>query len=211
MDDIVAVATDLFFQARIGAAAKAADRRVRFVASPEALGPDSNPALSLIDLDARTDVMEMIRLLKARTQGAVVAFGPHLDTDKRKAARAAGADRVLAKSKFTTELPRLMNDQPAESPATAEPGDIDADLTELRTYGQRMEKLGRLLQDSESARRIYFAPDPHMEEAEAHGEPIVLNAADYLGFLAVETLRPKLDRIRERPEGGTDNASASSG
>jgi CheY-like chemotaxis protein len=202
VDDIVAVVTDLFFQARITAAARAAGRRVRFVASPQALGAAPDPALSLVDLDARTDVMEMIHALKRETRSPVVAFGPHLDTERRKAARSAGADRVLAKSKFTTELPRLMNNQ-QKAGGTAGEGALEAALAEMRSYGQRMEELGKLFQDPDSVGRIYFAPEPHMEE----GDPIVLDSADYLDFLAVETLRPKLERIRAlRSQGGASSA-----
>jgi CheY-like chemotaxis protein len=108
MDDVVAVVTDLFFQSRIATAARHAQRQVRFVTSEPALLDLHNFAAALVDLDARTDVLGMIRALKERAAGPVIAFGPHLDTEKRKAARAAGADRVLAKSKFVTELPALM-------------------------------------------------------------------------------------------------------
>ena len=108
MNDVVAVVTDLFFRSRITVAAKPAQRTVRFVGSVHALDELGNVTLALVDLDARTDVLTMIRALKARTSAQVVAFGPHLDTERRKAARAAGADRVLAKSKFVAELPALM-------------------------------------------------------------------------------------------------------
>lgn len=115
MDDVLAVVTDLFFQSRIAAAARASGRRVRFVASEEAIDVE-RPALALVDLDAQADVMAMIGALKARAIDPVVAFGPHLDTENRKAARAAGADRVLAKSKFVEELPRMMQDLSEKSP-----------------------------------------------------------------------------------------------
>jgi DNA-binding response OmpR family regulator len=113
MDEVVAVVTDLFFQSRIAAAARHARREVRFVISDSALLDVDNFATALVDLDARTDVLGMIRALKERAVGPVIAFGPHLDTEKRKAARAAGADRVLAKSKFVTELPALLAAQSA--------------------------------------------------------------------------------------------------
>jgi hypothetical protein len=100
---------------------------------------------------------------------------------------------VLAKSKFVTELPRIMNSQ--QTPGGQ--NDLDAALQELRTYGQRMEELGRLFQDPASVTRIYFAPEEHMEQAEASGQPIILDSADYLGFLAVEVLQHKLDRLRQ--------------
>lgn len=113
MDDVIAVVTDLFFQSRISAAARAAARRVRYVTASTAL---LSPArLCLVDLEARTDVLTLIRRLKGEARAPVVAFGPHIDVAGRKAARSAGADRVLAKSKFVTELPRLMNESPPGS------------------------------------------------------------------------------------------------
>lgn len=105
--NIVAVATDLVSQSRISAAARATGNSVRFVAAERDLVTALPAHLALVDLDAGTGVENMIRILKEHDL-LVVAFGPHLDTDRRKAARAAGADRVLAKSKFVTELPRLM-------------------------------------------------------------------------------------------------------
>lgn len=105
--DVVAVATDLMSQSRIRAAAKATGNSVRFVVMEGDLVTVAPACLALVDLDAAADIESMIRLLKQRGLH-VVAFGPHLDTERRKAARAAGADRVLAKSKFVTELPRLM-------------------------------------------------------------------------------------------------------
>jgi len=108
VDDIVAVVTDLFFQSRIGAAARVADRTVRFLSRPSELEAAGPFRLALVDLDASLAPVAAIRTLRAASGSAIVAFGPHVDTEGRKAARAAGADRVLAKSKFVTELPRLM-------------------------------------------------------------------------------------------------------
>jgi len=117
VDDVVAVVTDLFFQSRIQAAAGVAGRSVRIVTSPDSLESVHDPALVLIDLDAQADVLHLIGALKSGTSCPVVAFGPHLDTAKRKAAREAGADRVLAKSKFVTVLPDLMRDRRSKSEA----------------------------------------------------------------------------------------------
>jgi hypothetical protein len=110
VDDVLAVVTDLFFQARISAAVKIAGREVRFITADGPLSPENTFRLALVDLDAGLDVPVMIRRLRAVSQSPVVAFGPHLDTGARKAARAAGADRVLAKSKFVTELPHIIID-----------------------------------------------------------------------------------------------------
>jgi CheY-like chemotaxis protein len=108
VDDVVAVVTDLFFQARISAAGRAAGRHVRFIASEDAESAQGGFRLALVDLDAGVDVLAAIREMKALSQSPVVAFGPHLDTEARKAAKSAGADRVLAKSKFVTDLPQIM-------------------------------------------------------------------------------------------------------
>jgi hypothetical protein len=41
-----------------------------------------------------------VAAVRAVTPGRIVAFGPHVDDDARDAARAAGADAVLARSVF---------------------------------------------------------------------------------------------------------------
>src|SRR5947209_12072897 len=94
MGDVLAVVTDLFFQARITAAARAAGRKVHYVVTEPQLQDAGQYAVALVDLDARTDVLAMIRRLKSDGLAPIVAFGPHLDTERRKQARSAGADRV---------------------------------------------------------------------------------------------------------------------
>jgi CheY-like chemotaxis protein len=108
VDDVVAVVTDLYFQSRISAAARLAERSVRFVSAATALDSVNAYRLVLVDLDAGIDPLAAVRRLRDIDSGPIVAFGPHVNTDLRKAAREAGADRVLAKSKFVTELPKLM-------------------------------------------------------------------------------------------------------
>jgi hypothetical protein len=112
MGEIVAIVTDLFFQSRIAAAARAAGRDVRFVSQASSEGAPGS--LALVDLDSRTDVNDSIERLK-RSGATVIAFGPHVDTRGRRAARAAGADRVLAKSKFVTDLPKIMRGTTSET------------------------------------------------------------------------------------------------
>ncbi|HEX8919687.1 MAG TPA: hypothetical protein VF898_14380 [Chloroflexota bacterium] len=77
--------------------------------SLEAARGVDRPRLVLVDLDARVDIPAIIEALKRETTGQVVAFGPHLDADKLKAARAAGANRVLARSKFVANLPAILS------------------------------------------------------------------------------------------------------
>lgn len=109
MSDVVAVVTDLYFISRISAAAGKAGRTVEFVRLPEQLTEMAPPSIVLVDLDAAADVEPLIRAVRERWEAPIIAFGPHLDTAGRKGARAAGADRVLAKSKFVAELPRMMD------------------------------------------------------------------------------------------------------
>ena len=107
MDRVIAVSTDLFFAARIRSAAQAAGTSVRFIGRADDL-PSSAPSLALVDLDSALDVAHIIAQLQSAGTPMIVAFGPHLDTEKFSAARGAGAHRVLARSKFVTELPALM-------------------------------------------------------------------------------------------------------
>lgn len=106
MDDVVAVVPDLFFQSRISAAARRVGRDVRYVAPDVADVRDFR--LALIDLDASPHIVATIERLCAAGGGQVVAFGPHVDTERRKLARLAGADRVLAKSKFVSDLSSIL-------------------------------------------------------------------------------------------------------
>ncbi len=106
MDDVIAVVPDLFFQSRISAAARRLGRAVRYT-TPEAVGV-GDFRLALIDLDAAPDIASTIVRIRGMGSGQVVVFGPHVDTERRKLARRAGADRVLAKSKFVTDLASIL-------------------------------------------------------------------------------------------------------
>lgn len=108
MDDVVAVVPDLYFQSRISAAARHQGRVVRFVGPAQLTGEVNAFRLALIDLDAAPDIAPVIRALRASASGPIIVFGPHVDTEKRKTARSAGADRVLARSKFVSDLPQIL-------------------------------------------------------------------------------------------------------
>lgn len=70
--------------------------------------------LVLVDLGLRAaDAVAAIRALKARAPlPRVVAFGSHVDGETLAAARAAGADRVLARSAFSAKLADLLREPP---------------------------------------------------------------------------------------------------
>lgn len=112
---LVVALTDLLFGARIRAAAQANGVEVVVHRTPaELIGAavERAPRRVLIDLDARAyDSVDVIRSLKgdARTRGIdVVAFVSHVREDAIRAARDAGADRVLARSAFVRQLPELV-------------------------------------------------------------------------------------------------------
>jgi len=105
----------MIFAARIRAAAAAAGRPVVLLTGGDGLVSrvrSAVPGLLLIDLDARwLDAAALISALKAdpATAGVpVVAFGSHLRTEALAAARAAGAELVLARSVFVRKLPELV-------------------------------------------------------------------------------------------------------
>lgn len=107
MDDVIAVVPDLFFQSRISAAARHLGRTVRYAAA-EQLDSVDGFRLALVDLDSDPDISGTISRLRSVGAGPLIAFGPHVDTQRRKLARMAGADRVLAKSKFVVDLPTIL-------------------------------------------------------------------------------------------------------
>lgn len=108
---VLALVDDLFFRAKIEATARAAGVTVTFARTAgEAAAPLSGRAVVLVDLALATDdPAAAIRALKARTPPpTVIAFGSHRDAQALTAARAAGADRVLARSAFVERLPELL-------------------------------------------------------------------------------------------------------
>ena len=87
---IVALVPDLMDQSRI----RAAIPDVRFVRDP---AQAADATVVLVDIARGAGRVAEVR---AVTPGRIVAFGPHVDDDARAAARAAGADAVLARSVF---------------------------------------------------------------------------------------------------------------
>lgn len=110
-----ALLDDLFFRSRIEATAEAAGVRVLVSRTPAELADRLEEAGGggvLVDLGLSAgDPAEAIRALKRRADPpTVVAWGSHVDVESLEAARAAGADRVLARSAFTRRLPDLLRE-----------------------------------------------------------------------------------------------------
>jgi CheY-like chemotaxis protein len=108
---VAVVAADLMFASRIRAAADAAGVRTRFAKNDgELLAAAAEADLIIVDLDARwLDPSTSIERLKQHAAKPIVAFVSHVRTDAIEAARAAGADRVLARSAFVKLLPEIMH------------------------------------------------------------------------------------------------------
>jgi hypothetical protein len=95
---------DLYFLSSITSAAGKAGVQLAVVKPGDPVPEDSRVAL--LDLQYR-GWEGLIRPLVNRG-GEVIAFGPHVDGALMRRARAAGCSRVMAKSKFVRELPRIM-------------------------------------------------------------------------------------------------------
>jgi CheY-like chemotaxis protein len=109
---IVAIVDDLLFGSRIRAATEAAGTRVTFVrhgGSVEDAVRAAGAALVIVDLGApgAADAIRAVRALEG-ARIPIVAFASHMRADLIAEARAAGADRVLARSAFVAELPTLV-------------------------------------------------------------------------------------------------------
>ena len=112
---VLVAVDDLLFSSRISTTAKAVGAAMKFTRSPEAVlsaAREATPSLVLLDLNsARTRPLEIVAALKADPALAAVptiGFVSHVDTATIEAARKAGVDRVLARSAFVEQLPRLL-------------------------------------------------------------------------------------------------------
>ena len=96
---------DLMFAVRLQNMARAAGFSYVSVRPGAPLPPGE---LLVVDLASRGDWEQAIREAAGRGT-TVVAFGPHMDADARKRAKAAGATRVLANSNLARDLPGLLH------------------------------------------------------------------------------------------------------
>lgn len=111
MTQTVAIAvSDLLFQSRIDAAARALGLAPQIADSAAALADAlaARPAVAVIDLHERAlDATAAITAAKA-AGARVLAFGRHTEPATLRAARDAGADLVVSRSQIAEELPELL-------------------------------------------------------------------------------------------------------
>ncbi len=128
-EKISLIVDDMFFAAKINAAAAAAGRPVERVRSREQLEQlaAAPPLLVILDLKAeRLDPLQAIEYLKAHDElrrVPIVAFVAHVQTETIRRAQALGCDLVLPHSAFTQMLPAIVAgdlDKLARRPRQAE-------------------------------------------------------------------------------------------
>ena len=121
---VLALEKDLFFSVKMRDTLRHYDMEVKTVrnlsAFEESLKAKDEEELALVIVNiATTSVDWETAIRKARTLGLkVLAFGSHMDLEARSKALEAGAQRVVANSKFTSDMPGLvqrMLDEPDAS------------------------------------------------------------------------------------------------
>jgi hypothetical protein len=98
--------TDLMFGVQLQNMARKAGLR------PETLRPGAplpHADVLVVDLAVRGDWEQLIKEAAARSM-PIVAFGPHINADARRTAKAAGASRVLANSNLERDLPIILKE-----------------------------------------------------------------------------------------------------
>src|SRR5262245_18800779 len=117
---ILYCAADLLWATRIKATAESLGipcRPARSVEMLEARLADSAVRALIVDLDSGEAALSLIRALRGENNKPgrdpdraiqILAFGPHVALELFEQARAAGADRVLARGAFDRQLPEIL-------------------------------------------------------------------------------------------------------
>jgi hypothetical protein len=107
---VVAVLNDLIFETKIRSTAQTMGIETTVVRSPAALSAELDgirPSLLVVDLNtAGVDAVAAGNVHSPRPY--IVAFVSHVEQDLAKQAAEAGADQVMPRSRFTAELPRIL-------------------------------------------------------------------------------------------------------
>lgn len=108
---ILAVLEDLLFTVKIADAAKRNGLQAHFVKNEtDALAAAAeNPLLIILDLNANSvDAVDLISKLKGASRTPVMAFVSHVQGELKQRAHEAGADMVLARSAFSTNITQIL-------------------------------------------------------------------------------------------------------
>ena len=108
---VLVVIEDLLFTVKIADAAKRNGLQVQFVKTEQdALAAAADkPMLVILDLNAASvDPITLIAKIKEAGRIPVIAFVSHVQGELKQKAHDAGADMVMARSAFSTNLPQIL-------------------------------------------------------------------------------------------------------
>ena len=109
---VLAFITDLFFQSSVAETARQAGADLQIVTSLYKFIPElaKKPDCVVIDLQAEgINPSVLISQVKSTDRSIrVVAFGRHTEKEALEQARLSGADDVMARSRFSKALPKLL-------------------------------------------------------------------------------------------------------
>ena len=108
---VLGVLDDLLFTVKIADAAKRNGLQTQFVKSEvDALAAAAEgPMLIILDLNANSvEPIALITKLKEQGKVPVIAFVSHVQGELKQRAHEAGADMVMARSAFSTNLPQIL-------------------------------------------------------------------------------------------------------
>ncbi len=113
--EVAILIRDLIFETKIKSTAQSLGigaKVVRGVSELERLWSEHAIRLLIVDLNtSQNEACEAIRTAKARSGVRTIAFVSHVDVEPARLAAEAGADEVLPRSRFTTQLPELLTRQ----------------------------------------------------------------------------------------------------
>ena len=108
---VAVLSRDLFFGMRIRNALKQMGYTTLLKKTEAELDSELSgepAALVLIDFNNEVDWVTIAETIAAHSDVPVIAFGSHTDTESFRAARQAGASRVISNGAFTQQLPDLV-------------------------------------------------------------------------------------------------------
>ena len=119
---VFAAVEDLLFRSKISATAESLNVEAEFPRSPKKLlevATREPPDLLVLDLNsARFEPLRLLEDLKAgdaTRDVPVVGFLSHVQKDLALAARERGCDRIMARSAFVKDLPRILGGNEGEA------------------------------------------------------------------------------------------------
>lgn len=118
---ILFVATDLMLTSTVSGFASAAGVGVRVISTVSEMSEvdvDFDNCLVLIDLGLPgLDISALTQQLSAHTISRAIAYGPHVHTEKLRAATDAGVGAVLSRGQFSAQVGQLIRTFAADDTA----------------------------------------------------------------------------------------------